>query len=90
MADQLSLAPGWSGAGVKHPPLWWIPLGGGDRLAALPRAVEENRGCAVAVGSGVGCAAGAGCLVAVTGDECGRSQPCRAHACAQCCLCLLP
>lgn len=36
MADQLSLAPGWSGAGVKHPLLWWMPLGGGDQLAALP------------------------------------------------------
>lgn len=29
MAGQLSLAPGWSGAGVKCPLLWWEPLGGG-------------------------------------------------------------
>lgn len=24
MADQLSLAPGWCGAGAKHPLLWWM------------------------------------------------------------------
>lgn len=65
MAGQLSLAPGWSGAGVKCPLLWWKPLGGGDLLAALPRAVEESRGCALAMRSGVGSAAGAGCLVSL-------------------------
>lgn len=33
---------------------------------------------------------GAAGMVAVAGDECARSQPRRAHACARCCLWQLP